>query len=168
MTEQPTGDYRLIPWAYPPIPGGATGGGGGGNQPLNISRIESFDMGANIGQGANSTYVISLVLRLKYYEVLDLSDVANVIATFNPKTLVKNGTDLTQYWASSTRTLDPSVFESDYVQIGSSYEGVPMTSIPGIVTGKLDKYDYKWYVDLYDSSGMVIQTISGEITGGTT
>lgn len=37
MSIQPSGDYRLIPWAYPPIPGGKSAGGSG--LPLDFSNI---------------------------------------------------------------------------------------------------------------------------------
>lgn len=166
MTEQPTGDYRLIPWAYPPIPGGSTGGGGGGNAPYDFSQIRAIIDDTNqyrphinqVSDPVTTSYKLIAQFMISDVIVLDASEVDLMELWFQTTNAVDSaGENIT----ARARTVTISR-NSVFTQTGYNFQlEIPISTA---ATGNLEAFAGNWKLTCYNEAGDALQQVEGSVS----
>lgn len=161
MSSQPTGDYRLIPWAYPPIPGGSSTPGGS-NPPFDLTdvRIENVIM-----QRINSTsttyphYRLSIGFNVRGIKVLDASGVGDIYLHAVPLTAIFDNSNIAMQYDSGDASMTLQQIESgNSFQISAKCNKDANTGTAGttsIYTGGSSKVTFV----VKNKAGNVVQSV---------
>lgn len=174
MSNQPTGDYRLVPWAYPPIPGGLDNSTGE-SYPYDLSdiRIDGTWWSAGnppyIGKGNDSSgktvYSANTAWYIQNVVVLNDVNVSQVQFKISPK-LITSGTEsdpinVTSYFPDSVSSIDKDVFaQMPYKLI---YTKVANDGFPSAAVTNIRQFNANIEINVLNAAGSVIQTYSEEV-----
>lgn len=161
MSNQPTGDYRLVPWAYPPIPGGAN----------NSDSIDTpYDFTNLRVNYADTPYIwpngnqCSLNLVAQDFSALNTANVSTIQITFTPKRFVdSSGNTVTGQMYTMTRT---------NIAIGSFVSPIQLFGITSgdelfdedtstISAGDFQVAEMSVAIDILDAAGATLQHWEG-------
>ena len=125
MSNQPTGDYRLLPWAYPPIAGGSDNSGGEVNQSYDFSRmridvLKTGNMPFLKYNGSTSTWNIHISFNIQNVDVVNDDAVSLIRLTTIPRNVttvagsnMPDPTNITAYVTDGTIEVTPEDFIED-------------------------------------------------------
>lgn len=168
MSNQPTGDYRLVPWAYPPIPGGSDNSTAQ-EGPYDFTEVRAGPTKAssilNTSEGGYS--VLILDIRIVDYTVNDSSLVSQVLWKFTPTKIVDvNGVNVTGAAPTVTGSYTASDFNTGAVHVQNSIGNAvsPWRFSSRMTAGNLQEMQADIDLTVVDSSGAELQAITLEVS----
>ena len=173
MSEQPTGDYRLVPWAYPPIPGGSSNSTAQAG-PYDFSdiragyastpQIGSTDLGGTI---ATTSYFSSIRIIIRDFVLNDSSNVSQILWKFTPTGFVDSaGTTITGSVPTVTGAWTPEQFNTGSPQISNSGFGAsnPWGLSAQAANGQVQEASATVEITVVDAQGTELQTATMEVS----
>lgn len=160
MSNQPTGDYRLMPWEYPPIVGGSdndTSNTGNAYDFTNL-RIQYRQTPFVTTYSGSPRNDLGVYIGIQDYTVIDTAEVSQILCTFIPQDFVDQADNqVAGRVESKTLTILVEDFTGDPYQADFSYI---WESGNGLAGGMLKKADANVRIDIVNEDGEVFQTVT--------
>lgn len=162
MSNQPTGDYRLVPWAYPPIPGGSNNSDRYGT-PYDFSNLR-VNYATTPEIHANGHQIMLHIIGQDFL-VLNTEGVTTISVAIIPVKLVDSSGDTI---TGQAHTLTRSNYVIDqFVSPVEIYYGYNMTMFDtdaDLPPGDLQVADMNITIDVLNAAGETMQHWEGLVS----
>lgn len=163
MSSQPTGDYRLVPWAYPPIPGGSNNSTAPSGNAFDFSNaVVSYRSQPGIVTLGSDQVISGYGCFLNGVEAIDTSRVSQITYYYKPSMVRNvNGLDITAAINNPFEASDPTIPVANITNGLTLFSGPMPTGMPVLkyttVTGNCQQCDMELHIVISDASGAMIQ-----------
>ena len=170
MSEQPTGDYRLVPWAYPPIPGGSENSTEQ-QPPYDFTDIRiDYNTTPNVTSWGEAGDYLDVSINIQDYVLSDSSNVSQILWKFVPVEFVSSGGNtFTGLINTVSGVWTPAQFNEGLVQIHSTgpndEDKTSWKLKSGTDDGNCQTAVANITISILNAQGDVIQTITKEVSG---
>lgn len=171
MSNQPTGDYRLVPWAYPPIPGGSENSTAQ-EPPYDFTeiRVDFATTPSVINWGATHGDYLGVYINIQDFVLNDSSNVSQILWKFVPVEFVSSaGSTFTGQIKTVSGVWTPAQFNEGLVHIMSTDPNdggdTSWKLLSGTDDGTCQTAVANVTISIVNAQGEVLQTITKEVSG---